>query len=325
MRLIQRTDTTITSTSERTLCRPKPRWPDGYKEMVSLVSTTTARDQSLTVEAMTVNAGEREYVGALVDACSRGHKHERTANAADERLDIRRLRLYGEHLRPFVERYGLLDRRLEMQVPTPVRNGGHAVVAAYLRALFQADGCVRLRPERQSSDIVFGTISPKLAVGVSQLLHNLGIYNRIQLCEDAREDRQDYYHVVIAWKTEKQKFAEWIGFVSPDKQEKLVSALNMPGRGVARLRDEVIEAIEYVGDLDVYDIETESHNFLTNNVVVHNCFIQQVDDDLVNEGGIMDLWVRESASSSTAAVLARISRPCGVKANRFPAAGSRPV
>jgi len=45
---------------------------------------------------------------------------------------------------------------------------------------------------------------------------------------------------------------------------------------------------------DVYDIETESHTFLTNNVVVHNCFIQSVSDDLVNEGGIMDLWVREA-------------------------------
>jgi ribonucleoside-diphosphate reductase alpha chain len=63
---------------------------------------------------------------------------------------------------------------------------------------------------------------------------------------------------------------------------------------VATLRDEVIESIEYVSDKDVYDIETESHAFLTNNVVVHNCFIQSVSDDLVNEGGIMDLWVREA-------------------------------
>ncbi len=45
---------------------------------------------------------------------------------------------------------------------------------------------------------------------------------------------------------------------------------------------------------DVYDIETESDHFLTNNVVVHNCFIQSVSDDLVNEGGIMDLWMREA-------------------------------
>ncbi len=294
MRLIQRTDTAITGTSEEHLAAEAALagWLQG-DGFVGQYDYGTNR--SLTVEAMSVNAGERAYVAALVDQVfPDAHQHERTVEAADERLDIRRLRLYGEHLRPFVERYGLLDRRLDMQVPAPVRTGGHAVVAAYLRALFQADGCVRIRPERQSSDIVFGTISPKLAVGVSQLLHNLGIYNRIQLCNDSREDRQDYYHVVIAWKTEKQKFAEWIGFVSPDKQEKLVSALNMPGRGVARLRDEVIEAIEPIGEMDVYDIETESHDFLTNNVVVHNCFIQQVSDDLVNDGGIMDLWVREA-------------------------------
>src|SRR6202035_3941078 len=77
-------------------------------------------------------------------------------------------------------------------------------------------------------------------------------------------------------------------------QGKLEYALTLPGRSVASLRDETIESIEYVGNEDVYDIETESHNFLTNNVVVHNCFIQSVNDDLVNEGGIMDLWVREA-------------------------------
>lgn len=60
------------------------------------------------------------------------------------------------------------------------------------------------------------------------------------------------------------------------------------------LRTQVIEAIDYVGDDDVYDIETKSHNFVVDTVVVHNCFIQSIKDDLVNEGGIMDLWVREA-------------------------------
>jgi ribonucleotide reductase alpha subunit len=73
-----------------------------------------------------------------------------------------------------------------------------------------------------------------------------------------------------------------------------IAVLMKPKVRLARLRDEVIEAIEPIGAQDVYDIETESHHFLTNNVVVHNCFIQSVNDDLVNEGGIMDLWTREA-------------------------------
>jgi ribonucleotide reductase alpha subunit len=82
--------------------------------------------------------------------------------------------------------------------------------------------------------------------------------------------------------------------IDAEKSTKLANALTLPGRTVARLRDEIIEAIEYVGEEDVYDIETESHTFLASNVVVHNCFIQSVRDDLVNDGGIMDLWVREA-------------------------------
>jgi adenosylcobalamin-dependent ribonucleoside-diphosphate reductase len=70
--------------------------------------------------------------------------------------------------------------------------------------------------------------------------------------------------------------------------------VSVPGARAVRLREEVVEAVAYVGDEDVYDVETESHTFLAHDVVVHNCFIQSVRDDLVNEGGIMDLWVREA-------------------------------
>src|SRR5688500_18176273 len=46
--------------------------------------------------------------------------------------------------------------------------------------------------------------------------------------------------------------------------------------------------------MPVYDIQTESGQYLCNFVVVHNCFIQAVRDDLVGDGGIMDLWTREA-------------------------------
>ncbi|HZZ66051.1 MAG TPA: hypothetical protein VFE17_11165, partial [Candidatus Baltobacteraceae bacterium] len=67
-----------------------------------------------------------------------------------------------------------------------------------------------------------------------------------------------------------------------------------PKTAIAGTIDVAVACVEYVAHEEVYDIETESHNFLTNSIVVHNCFIQSVEDDLVNEGGIMDLWVREA-------------------------------
>ncbi|MDQ2818692.1 MAG: adenosylcobalamin-dependent ribonucleoside-diphosphate reductase [Candidatus Eremiobacteraeota bacterium] len=122
----------------------------------------------------------------------------------------------------------------------------------------------------------------------------LGIYNRISICRDSRPDRQPYHQVTIGWGGAKKKFASLVGFISADKSNKLALALDRPCRSASRLRDESIQAIDYIGDEDVYDIGTHSHAFLTNNVVVHNCFIQSVEDDLVNDSGIMDLWVREA-------------------------------
>ncbi|MFH1789914.1 MAG: vitamin B12-dependent ribonucleotide reductase [bacterium] len=58
--------------------------------------------------------------------------------------------------------------------------------------------------------------------------------------------------------------------------------------------EQTVVAIDNIGEEEVYDIQTESGKFCANGVVVHNCFIQSVNDDLVNEGGIMDLWVREA-------------------------------
>ena len=63
---------------------------------------------------------------------------------------------------------------------------------------------------------------------------------------------------------------------------------------VRTLKDVAIKRIDSAGVQPVYDIQTESGQYLCDNVIVHNCFIQSVSDDLVNSGGIMDLWTREA-------------------------------
>ncbi len=60
------------------------------------------------------------------------------------------------------------------------------------------------------------------------------------------------------------------------------------------LREETILRLEFAGLQQVYDIQTLSGQYLSNNIVVHNCFILSIEDDLVNEGGIMDLITREA-------------------------------
>jgi ribonucleoside-diphosphate reductase alpha chain len=91
-------------------------------------------------------------------------------------------------------------------------------------------------------------------------------------------------------------FSERIGFISAEKQAKLAVACSdrYPGKRMPSLREEPVLRLEFAGLMPVYDIQTLSGQYLSNNIVVHNCFILSIEDDLVNDGGIMDLMTREA-------------------------------
>ncbi|WP_447980444.1 LAGLIDADG family homing endonuclease [Candidatus Nitrospira bockiana] len=258
----------------------------------------TGTNRSLTMEFMTIDKDELSFVLDRVQRVFPGvHYHVRTVETLAPGLDIRRIRLYGEPLRAFVEKYDLLPATAELAVPAAIRTAGDRAQAAYLAALFQADGTVRLRVRRsRAADVVLTTVSEPLAAGVQALLLNLGIYTRVQRGVETRENRRTPFFVSIGYADARRRFQELIGFISEDKRRKLETACSeqFPGKQMPALREETIVRIEAAGVQPVFDIQTESGQYLSNNVVVHNCFIQAVEDDLVNEGGIMDLWTREA-------------------------------
>ncbi|MBV9367864.1 MAG: vitamin B12-dependent ribonucleotide reductase [Solirubrobacterales bacterium] len=65
------------------------------------------------------------------------------------------------------------------------------------------------------------------------------------------------------------------------KADKLLRSLTLRDwKQCPDLREEEIVAIESLGVQEVYDIQTESSEFLANNIAVHNCFILSVDDTM---------------------------------------------
>jgi ribonucleoside-diphosphate reductase alpha chain len=255
-------------------------------------------NRSLTLEFMTIDKAEFEFVVERIQRVFHDvHFHVRTVASRSPSLELRRIRLYGRPLTAFVERYGLLRGEEDLVVPAAVRYAGQQAQAVYLKALFQADGTVQLRSRAShTSDIVLTTTSHALADGVAALLLNLGIYARVQRGMETRANRRVPYFVSIGYAEARRRFRDLIGFVSDDKQRRLELACSsqFAGKDLPPMREEVILRVEAVGVQPVYDIQTESGQYLSNNVLIHNCFIQSVDDDLVNENGIMDLWVREA-------------------------------
>jgi ribonucleoside-diphosphate reductase alpha chain len=239
-------------------------------------------NRSLTIEFQVANDDEFDWIIKNLDiAFPEVHRKVREADTQTTR--VRRIRLYGEVLREFVERWGLLERGTEIRVPQRLFTSSHDEITAYLRSLFQADGYVSIRRERgcENGRIGFAVIGERWTEDVQLLLGTLGIYSRRIHKHEKRSDRHDLHEVVISIGSERARFAELIGFVGREKQEKLFRSLTLRNpKRCPDLREEEIVSIEPLGDMNVYDIQTESSEFLTNNVAVHNCFILSVQDTM---------------------------------------------
>ncbi|HUB73870.1 MAG TPA: vitamin B12-dependent ribonucleotide reductase [Solirubrobacteraceae bacterium] len=242
----------------------------------------TGTNRSLTIEFQVANDDELAWVTQNLDVVF-PDVHRKVRDADTQHTRVQRIRLYGEVLREFVERWGLLARGAEIRVPQRLFASSHEEIVAYLRSLFQADGYVSVRRDHgcENARIAFAVIGEKWTEDVQLLLATLGVHARRLRKRDKRSDRHALHEVAVSIGSERARFAELIGFVGTDKQEKLLESLTLRNpKHCADLREEEIVSIEPLGEMHVYDIQTESNEFLTNNVAVHNCFILSVQDTM---------------------------------------------
>jgi ribonucleoside-diphosphate reductase alpha chain len=236
-------------------------------------------NRSLTIEAMTVTPAELAWVTAALDRVLPDvHRHERPVVTQDESLDCRRTRLYGEGLAEFVDAWGLRARGAQMQVPERLFTAPLPVVAAYLRSVFQAEGFVSAR--ERSTVVEVDMVGEEHIRGMQALLLRFGIFARVGRKADPRPDRQGTWSLRIQTAGDRRLFADTIGFVDPMKTRKLEVSLEQPGLAARSTKRLEIARIESRGAMEVYDIQTESGEYLSGNLRVHNCFILSVDDSM---------------------------------------------
>ena len=241
-------------------------------------------NRSLTIEFQAATDDEYQWISENLDLVFPDvHRKVREVELQDPSLNYRRIRLYGEDLREFVEKWELLDRGTEIRVPAVLWTASLEEITAYLRSIFQADGYVTLNrsDDSENSRIGFSVIGEKWAEDVQLLLNVVGIYSRRTRKAEPRENRHDLHEISISIGSERARFAELIGFVGENKQGTLLESLSLRNmKHCPDLREEEIVSIEPLEVEDVYDIQTESGEFLLQNVAVHNCFILSVEDSV---------------------------------------------
>ncbi|MGI8945101.1 MAG: LAGLIDADG family homing endonuclease [Thermoleophilaceae bacterium] len=241
-------------------------------------------NRSLTIEFQVATADEYAWIlEHLATALPGVHYNVRDVESLDESLTVRRIRLYGEVLRDFVDRWGLRARGTEIRVPSQLFTATHDEVVAYLRSIFQADGYVTVRRQNgeQSGRIGFAVISERWTEDVQLLLNVIGIYSRRTRKAEPRSDRKDMHELSISIGSERARFAELVGFADRRKSATLAETLGLRNpKRCPDLREEEVVAVEDLEAQEVYDIQTESGEYLSNNVAVHNCFILSVEDTI---------------------------------------------
>ncbi|WP_150242851.1 vitamin B12-dependent ribonucleotide reductase [Nocardiopsis quinghaiensis] len=260
----------------------------GWLQADGFVGQYEGTNESLTIEATTVTPAELEWVASALDNALPGvHREESHVRTQDDTLDCRRTRLHGNCLNDFVERWGLRARGTDMEVPELLFTAPLPVVRAYLRSLFQSEGYVS---DRESSTLLgLDMSSEKLVRGVQRLLLRFGIFSRVCRKVEPGENRHGLWALGIQPLGERERFHTEIGFVDERKALKLERSLERPGRAAKQTKLLEIARVENLGAMEVYDIQTESGEYLSGNLRVHNCFILSVDDTMES---ILD-WYKE--------------------------------
>ncbi len=235
----------------------------------------------------TVYGSEEEHEAVLprhreLAAWMNGGDESKPSVQANGTLQLRQSRRV---IARFFEALGVSRKKAgDKTVPEAIYKAPPDAVSAFLRGLFDADGCVY--EGANSRYVGLGSSSRDLLVGVQRLLTTFGVFSRIYKIREAGEEsgfsyvRKDgseanyvagaFFDLRIANRSI-ARFAEHIGFALPSKQEKLERLIAdhafHRADDTVRLMERVDDGVELTFNLT----EPRNHSYVVNGTLVANC------------------------------------------------------
>jgi hypothetical protein len=185
----------------------------------------------------------------------------------------------------FKEAFQVLEISSKTEVPNLVWEGTKACQAAYLSALFSADGSIQ-GTQKKGISVRLSSVDLEHLRNVQLLLLNFGIYSKIyqnrqdagyRMLPDGRGGLAEYAcqaaHELVIANAGVQTYSTEIGFMLRHKAERLATVLSAFRRRPNTVKYlATVESLVSQGVQTVYDLtENTTHSFSANGIVVHNC------------------------------------------------------
>ncbi len=215
-----------------------------------------------------------QYMSSIVKRYNLGEAHENVQKyTKTSNKPFIRLNCGPKKARDLCKDIGLIDEigHKQFKVPDIVLRSPNDVKFAFIQGIFDTDGTIsKYAGHKSNFSLDFCTKSNELAVGCMHILRCLGVSCRI--CTSYNKVYKRMYYKVKLRATSARRFLELGGFKCIHKQDRLKEWCKNVYFIKEYKKHYMIESIEE-SNSDVYDltIENESHSFLANGFVVHNC------------------------------------------------------
>ena len=215
-----------------------------------------------------------QYMSSIVKQYNLGDAHENVQKyTKTSNKPFIRLNCGPKKARDLCRDIGLIDEigHKQFKVPDVVLKSPNDVKFAFIQGIFDTDGTIsKYNGHKSNFCLDFCTKSNELAVGCMNILRSLGVSCRV--CRSYNKIYKRTYYKVKLRATSARRFLELGGFKCIHKQDRLKEWCKNVSFIKEYKKHYMIESIEE-SNSDVYDltIENESHSFLANGFVVHNC------------------------------------------------------
>jgi ribonucleoside-diphosphate reductase alpha chain len=175
----------------------------------------------------------------------------------------------------YFEKYGYKSSIDNKTIPNEILKQSHSFKRGFIAGLFSADGyCDTYRSEKNYR-IGFSSCEEDIVKKIQIMLNEFGICSTmgsaIVHC-NLNDKWYNHFNLTIGTARDCSKFMNEIGFHLSEKKEK--SGWNFPKNNWRKkLTGEYkIKSIEYVGEEDTYDINTDiTHSLIANGILISNC------------------------------------------------------